>query len=105
VYWAGTSALSYGDMRGPGRANVDLSLRRRFAIREGMSIDFSADASNVLNHTQLSGSYSGAMGSTNVVTNAAKGLLPGMGTSDTFGTIGVGTFDPRQIVLRLQFRF
>ncbi|MFB3776607.1 MAG: carboxypeptidase regulatory-like domain-containing protein [Bryobacteraceae bacterium] len=105
VFWAGTSALSYGDMRGPGRANLDMSLRRRFAIREDMSIDLSADASNVLNHTQLSGNYSGNMGSTNVVTNASKGLLPGMGTSDTFGTIGVTTFDPRQIVLRLQFRF
>jgi trimeric autotransporter adhesin len=105
VYWAGNAALTYGDMRGPGRVNLDLSLRRRFVIREGLSLELSADASNVLNHTQLSGSYNGAMGSTNLVTNAAKGLLPGMGTSDTYGTIGVGTFDPRQVTMRLQFRF
>jgi len=105
VYWPGNAALTYGDIRGPGRANLDLSLRRRFPIREGMSLDISADASNVLNHTQLNGNYSGNMGSTNLVTNATKGLKPGMGTSETFGTIGVNAFDPRQVTLRLQLRF
>jgi hypothetical protein len=105
VYWWGTAAPTYGDLRGPGRVNVDLSLRRVFRVREGMTFEFAADATNLLNNTQYSGNYNGGLGGTNLQTNAARGLVPGMGSSDTFGTIGVGTFDPRQVVLNLKFRF
>jgi hypothetical protein len=45
------------------------------------------------------------LGGTNVNTNAATGLAPGMGTSDTFGTVGVETFNPRQMMLRALIRF
>jgi hypothetical protein len=29
----------------------------------------------------------------------------GMGSNDAFGTIGLGTFDPRQVTMRLMLRF
>jgi hypothetical protein len=53
----------------------------------------------------LSGGYTGGLGGTNLVDNPAKGLKVGMGSSDTFGTIGNGTYDPRQVTLRLLLRF
>ncbi len=104
-FWVGNSAQSLGDMRGPGRINLDMSLRRNFPIRESMSLDISADFTNILNSAEYSGNYNGGLGGTNVTTNAAKGLVPGMGSSDTFGTMGLGTFDPRQVTLHARFRF
>jgi hypothetical protein len=106
VYWWGTAAQTFSSMRGPGRFNLDISLRRTFKILEHLNLEFSADAMNVLNHTQYSGNYSGALGSTNTSTNATNGLKPGMGSSgDSFGTRSLSTFDPRQIVINFRLRF
>jgi hypothetical protein len=104
-YWVGNSAVTIGDLRGPGRFNVDLSLRRTFPIRERLKMQISADASNLLNHAELSGAFSGGLGNTNLTNNPSGGLIPGYGNSATFGTIGVGTFDPRQITLHLKVVF
>jgi hypothetical protein len=111
-YWVGNSAQTIGDLRGPGRINVDMSLRRIFPIRESVSMEVSAEVANILNSTEYSGNYMGALGSTNVTTNAAKGLKPGMGSLDTFGTLPLtnanGTslvFDPRQITMHVRIRF
>lgn len=105
VYWVGGVAQTLGDMRGPGRANLDMTVRRAFKIREKYSLELSGEAMNVLNSAQYNGNYNGGLGGTNLTTNASRGLKPGMGLSDTFGTMGVGTFDPRQVTLRLRFRF
>lgn len=105
LYWWGTVGNTLNGLRNPGRFNIDLSLRRTFKIRERMSLEFAANATNLLNHTELSGSYGGGLGSTNTATTPSKGLLPGMGTTDTYGTIGVGAFDPREVGLSLKFRF
>jgi len=104
-FWVGQTAQNIGDMRGPGRVNVDMSIRRTFKFTEKVAMYLYADATNLLNNAQYSGNYNGALGGTNLNTNAARGLKPGMGSSDTFGTIGLGTFDPRQITFRLMVRF
>jgi hypothetical protein len=105
INWFGTVGNTLNGLRNPGRVNVDLSLRKTFKIREQVNLELAADATNLLNHTELSGSYAGGLGSTNTATNAAKGLLPGMGITDTYGTIPVTAFDPRQIVMSLKVRF
>jgi hypothetical protein len=105
VFWWGTVGPTLNGLRNPGRFNIDMSLRRTFKFSERLSLELAADATNLLNNAQLNGSFAGGLGSTNTATNAAKGLVPGMGTTDTYGTIGVGSFDPRQVVLNLRFRF
>ena len=97
-------------MRGPGRFNIDLSLRRTFKIRERWNLEFAANATNLLNHTQLAANYDGALGSTNTAINTATGLRPGMGANgNTFGTLALtgpgSAFDPRQVTLNLRLRF
>ncbi len=82
-YYSG--APVYNDIRTPGRFNIDMGLRRVFRIREGINLEIGADAMNVLNNTQLNTGHNGNLGATNVSTNAAKGLKPGMAGSDTFG--------------------
>jgi len=105
VFWFGTVGNTLTGLRNPGRVNLDLSLRRSFKIRERIRLEVAADATNVLNHTQLSGSFSGALGGANTLTNPARGLVPGRGTSDTYGTIGVVAFDARQVLLNARIRF
>jgi hypothetical protein len=104
-FWVGYSAQDFNDFRGPGRFNIDSSLRRTFRIRERFSLNLSAEATNILNSAQYSGAYTGGLGNTNLVDNPAKGLKVGMGSTDTFGTIGLGTFEPRQVTMQLFLRF
>jgi len=88
VYWYGTAAQTFDEMRGPGRFNIDMSLRRTFKIRERWNLEIAANCTNLLNNTQLSANYSGALGGTNVAVNAASGLKPGMGANgNTFGVL------------------
>jgi hypothetical protein len=110
VYWWGTAAQTFDQMRGPGRFNIDFSLRRTFKIRERMNLEFAANATNLLNGTQLAANYSGALGSTNTALNAASGLRPGMGSNgNTFGVLSLAStssvFDPRQVTMNLRLRF
>lgn len=97
VFWWGTAAPTYNDMRGPGRFNIDLSVRREFPIRERMNLEFAADATNILNNTQYNGNYTGGLGNTNIGTTG--------GTSSSFGSMSLTTFDPRNIVMNLRLRF
>lgn len=104
-FWYGTSAQNYGDMRTLAWFNVDLSVRRQFRVKELFSVEFAANAANVFNHTELLGSAAGGLGGTNVRTDNALGLKPGMGSSSGFGGYGRGTYNPRQVTLNLRIRF
>ena len=103
--WVSFGSTSWNDMRGNGRVNLDLSLRRTVKLRERISLEVSAEASNALNNTQLSGNFSGNLGNTTTTPNTAIGLKAGMGASDTFGTRGTGTYGPREIVMNARIRF
>ncbi|MBT9332434.1 TonB-dependent receptor [Paracidobacterium acidisoli] len=105
LYWNGDAAQTSGGLRGPGRFNVDFSLRRSFPVTERISLQVSAEASNLLNHAEFNGSYTGSLGSPNLVNNPGGGLIPGLGTSSTYGTLGVTTFDPRQITMHARVVF
>ena len=70
-----------------------------------MQLEVGADAINVLNHTQFSGSYVGNLGATVTTPNPALGLVPGMGNANNFGTRGMNMFNPRPVQLRAALRF
>jgi hypothetical protein len=99
-FWFGNSNQTAGDMRGPGRWNLDFSLRRSFSLHERVKLQLSAEATNVLNHTEYSGNFSGGLGNT-----VLGGATSGYGNSTTFGTFPVTTFDPRQITMHLRVVF
>jgi hypothetical protein len=104
-FWMGPSNETNGYLRGPDRFNIDLSLRRSFKIRERLTLEVAANATNVLNHTEFNGNFNGSLGSTNLVNNPSAGLMPGYGTSSTFGTLTNATFDPRQIMMQARVIF
>jgi Carboxypeptidase regulatory-like domain len=103
-YWFGNAAQTYNDIRTNSRFNIDLSVRREFPIYSSR-LEVGVDIMNVLNHTQFSGAYVGALGATTVSPNPALGLVPGMGNANNFGTMGMLTFNPRQMMLRATLRF
>ncbi len=70
-----------------------------------MRLEIGADAMNILNHTQFSGAYAGGLGGTVTTANPAQGLVPGMGNANNYGTRGMATFNPRQIMMRATIRF
>jgi hypothetical protein len=104
-FWYGDAAITYDDFRTDNRFNIDLSIRRTLDLTSGVQLEVGADAMNVLNHTQFSGAYTGALGGTVTTANPALGLTPGMGNSNSYGTRGMATFNPRQIQLRASVRF
>jgi hypothetical protein len=107
LYWVGTAAVDYGDMRGPGRNNVDFTLTRDFRVREKYTLSFMANVTNALNHTQFrTGSYNMALGGIQVSDVPAQGLVAGQGQSAaTYGSHNMNTFDPRQMILEMRVRF
>lgn len=107
MLWWGTAATNYNDLRGPGRANMNLSLEKGFKVRERMELSVSAEASNVLNNVQFRPRLrSVSAGALQPRPDPARGLQVGMGTNSNFGTIDASsTFDPRQVELRLRLRF
>lgn len=104
-FWYGNAAITYDEFRTENRFNLDMSIRRTFGITNGVDFEVGADAMNILNHTQFSGSYVGNLGGTVTSPNPALGLVPGMGSANNFGTRGMQTFNPRQIQLRAALRF
>ena len=104
-FWYGNAAITYDEIRTDNRFNIDMSIRREFALPNAMRLELGADAMNILNHTQFSGSYTGALGGTVTTANPALGLVPGMGNANSYGTRGMGTYNPRQIMLRATLRF
>ena len=107
LYWVGNAAIDNGDMRGPGRSNIDFTLSRDFRLHEKYAVSFMANVTNVLNHTQFrTGSYNMALGSTQVSDVPAQGLLAGEGQSAaTYGSHNLNTFDPRQMIMEMRVRF
>jgi hypothetical protein len=108
VYWWGGADIRYGDIRGNGRWNVNMSVQKDIPIAERIQLQFSAEASNLFNNTQFRPVMNTGLGATFTNVSAAQatqGIRPGMMQNDNFGTWGMSTFDPRQIELRLRLRF
>jgi hypothetical protein len=105
VYWWGTAAQRYADIRGTGINNWNLSLERSFRFKERLSMEFAAQATNAFNHTQFKPAMTMALGNQSILANSPLGLQPGQGQSSNFGTRGNATYDPRQVELRLRVSF
>ncbi len=92
----GTGADCYGNapfdaVRGPGRNNFDLSLKKLFSFTERFKMEFRADAFNAWNHTQFHGDDN----------NGGIGLNVGSGN---FGQV-TSAFDGRQFQFGLKLMY
>jgi Carboxypeptidase regulatory-like domain len=83
--------LGFDAIRGPGRDNFDLSLKKAFAFTERFKLEFRADAFNAWNHTQFHGDDN----------NGGIGLNV---NGSNFGQV-TSAFDGRQFQLGLKLSF
>lgn len=104
MYWHGNAAETNGNIRGPGRTNVDMTLRRTFRINTRFSLEIAGEATNVFNHPEYNTVENGGLGGTQTVNNPAAGEVVGYGGGG-YGTLGNGTFDPRQITMHGRITF
>jgi hypothetical protein len=96
---------TYGDvgrnaLRGPGYFGFDLQLSRTFAIKERYSLQFIANAFNIMNHTNFVGGFAPAGQPAGASYSGESTAL----NSSTFGQL-TGAYDPRILQLALKFRF
>jgi len=83
--------LGFDAIRGPGRNNFDLSLKKVFAFTERFKMEFRADAFNAWNHTQFKGDKNNG------------GIGNNIGSSN-FGQV-TSAFDGRQFQLGLKLMY
>ncbi|MDX2178429.1 MAG: TonB-dependent receptor [Bryobacteraceae bacterium] len=105
IYWFGTSALRDGNIRGVPYFNHNLSVQKDFAIVERVRLTLSAEATNLWNRAQFTGTINAGSGNVFTAANPSRGVVPGMIQNESFGTYGLGTLDPRQVELRIRLRF
>ena len=104
-YQWGTTSRTLGYLRLPGFANVNLTVNRKFPIREGMNLELVAEATNLLNRTNFipsdmsvgAGAVTAAVASTNTKI--------GQNSSVSTGSLSMSFMDPRQVSLSLRLRF
>jgi hypothetical protein len=105
VYWTPTAAINYGDIRGPGQANLDIRISRVFRGPGRVAVEVSFSMTNALDNLQLVGVYDGNLGSLVTQNDPARGLLPGYGSSSTFGTTYPTSYDRRQFLINMGMHF
>lgn len=105
IYWFGNAAARYNDVRGVGYYNHNVSLQKDIPIWDRVNMTFSAEATNLWNRAQFTGTVNAGTGNIFIAPNASRGIQPGMIQNESFGTWGLATLDPRQIELRLRIRF
>ena len=105
IYWIGNARQTNTFLRVNRRTNVNASLSRTFSIKEELSLEVSAQATNFFNHPEFNGAPGTGLGSMNLQNNPSAGLIPGNGSSSSYGAYGPGTYDPRQIVMQTIIKF
>jgi len=98
-YYYGNGNQTNGNVRGPSRVNVDLSLRRTFKLTERFNLDITAAATNLMNSAEWNNLSSGSIGNFDTVNNPANGQIVGLSQGGGYGTSSKATYDPRQIEL------
>ena len=98
-YYYGNGNQTNGNIRGPSRVNVDLSLRRTFPLTERFKLDITAAATNLMNSAEWNNLANGGIGNFDTVDNTSKGQIVGLSQGGTYGTYNKTTYDPRQIEL------
>jgi len=99
-----TSPMAEGDLRTPSFQNVNISVVRKFDLRERGTLEIHADATNAFNHVNILPTEAN-YGVYPVLTPGAGGAAVGMNANTGFGTFGAGTLEPRQLTLSAILKF
>jgi hypothetical protein len=107
-YWEGNTKQAMPELRLPYFQNVNLSVSRKFPIREGMSFEILAEATNAFNHSNYQPStVNNNFGSLVTIPNSDPAVNSKLGenTNSDAGSVGLNFIDPRQMTLSARFNF
>ena len=104
-YTSGTTSAYMGQLRTPGLANVNLTINRKFHLKERAELQFLAEATNAFNRTNFN--PNAVQGGFSAVTTPDPSTNLKVGEN---ASIGAGSFQPnflapRQITLSLRLQF
>jgi hypothetical protein len=111
LFWYGTSAATFDDLRSPSAWNSNMSLEKTFKAWEKFEFNLSAQATNIFNHTTfrpgVQTSFGGTVIPATITANPALNLKLGQlqDVANTWGAYTMNTYDPRQFELVLKLRF
>jgi outer membrane receptor protein involved in Fe transport len=111
LFWYGSSAATFGDMRSNAIWNANMSLEKSFKMRERYSVNVAAQATNLFNNTQFKPGLNTSFGATvlpsTVAANPTLNLKVGqlLDTANTWGSYTQNTYDARQIEFVMKIRF
>ena len=111
LFWYGTSAATFTGLRANSAWNANMSLEKSFRAWEKLSIDLSAQATNIFNHTTfrpgINTSFGGTVIPATITANPTLNLKLGQlqDVVNTWGSYTQNTYDPRQIEMVLKIRF
>jgi hypothetical protein len=111
LFWYGTSAATFSDLRANSNWNVNMSLEKTFKAWERWEFNLSAQATNLFNHTQfkpgINMSFGGTVLPATITANPTLGLKVGQlqDVANTWGAFTQNTYDPRQVEMVLKIRF
>ncbi len=90
-------------LRGPAQSNVDISVIKRFPLRESMNIELRGEFFNLLNHVNFANPISNlsAVAATSIDTNSGRIT----GSSGDFGRIISTSNNPRMIQFAVKLNF
>jgi trimeric autotransporter adhesin len=114
IFWYGTSAATFDEMRSNSIWNTNLALERTFKVKERYSINFAAQATNLFNNAQFKPGLNTSFGATvvsdtlDIPANKPLNLKVGQlldSATNTWGAYTQNTYDARQIEMILRIRF
>jgi outer membrane receptor protein involved in Fe transport len=111
LFWYGTSAATFDELRANSTWNVNLALEKSFKAWERLEFNLSAQTTNLFNHTQfkpgINASFGGTVLPATITANPTLNLKLGQlqDVANTWGAYTQNTYDPRQIELVLKIRF
>jgi hypothetical protein len=104
IFWYGTAAATYDEMRSKAIWNTNLALERTFKVKERYSINFAAQATNLFNNAQFRPGINTTFGAT-ILSQTGQLLDTPQNSTSTWGAYTQNTYDARQIEMILKIRF
>jgi hypothetical protein len=111
LFWYGTSAATFNDLRANGAWNANMSLEKSFKIGEKFNLELAAQTSNIFNHTTfrpgVQTSFGGTVIPATITANPTLNLKLGQlqDSANTWGAFTQNAYDPRQIEFVMKLRF
>ncbi len=111
LFWYGTSAATFNDLRANGAWNTNMSLEKTFKLGERFNLELAAQTTNIFNHTTfrpgVQTSFGGTVIPATITANPTLNLKLGQlqDVVNTWGAFTQNSYDARQIEFVLKLRF